>query len=211
MLIAKVASCSECCIQTFTESREKEKMHHAATGTTAALRGLSVQNPFKKDQVGVSAWRATIDRYNSFANQRAWKKSGEGHNPCAWSPVWMLPESVMIRCHVVCGCCSTGFSEVHSWHSQLPENFRALHASSCWQALWSCWFNFPAEPGTCPHLTGVYQKLVHWPWCYRASKQAWPKAHQESMGSHQYEKHQTQQCRWIVCNEYVQWGFKMRV
>ncbi len=82
----------------------------------------------------------------------------------------------------------------------LPGNFRALHASFCWQALWRCWFHFPAGLGTCPHCQR-YQKLVQWPWCYcawLASKLAWPEPHRESMGycQEEDERHQTQQCRW---------------
>ncbi len=72
-----------------------------------------------------------------------------------------------LGCHVICWCWSTVFSEVHSQHSHLPGNFRALHASFCWQALWRCWFHFPAGFGTCPHCQR-YQKLVQWPWCYCA-------------------------------------------
>ncbi len=54
----------------------------------------------------------------------------------------------------------------------------------CWQALWRCWFHFPAGLGTCPHRQR-YQKLVQWPWCYcawLARKLAWPEPHRESMG-----------------------------
>ncbi len=105
-----------------------------------------------------------------------------------------------LGCHVICWCWSTVFSEVHSQRSHLPGNFRALHASFCWQALWRCWFNFPAGLGTCPHCQR-YQKLVQWPWCYcawLASKLAWPEPHRESMGycQEEDERHQTQQCRW---------------
>ncbi len=56
-----------------------------------------------------------------------------------------------LSCHVICWCWSTVFSEVHSQRSHLPGNFRALHASFCWQALWRCWFYFTAGLGTCPH------------------------------------------------------------
>ncbi len=105
-----------------------------------------------------------------------------------------------LGCHVIWWCWSTVFSEVHSQHSHLPGNFRALHASFCWQALWRCWFHFPAGLGTCPHCQR-YQKLVQWPWCYcawLASKLAWPEPHRESMGycQDEDERHQTQQCRW---------------
>ncbi len=105
-----------------------------------------------------------------------------------------------LGCHVICWCWSTVFSEVHSQRSHLPGNFRALHASFCWQALWRCWFHFPAGLGTCPHCQR-YQKLVQWPWCYcawLASKLAWPEPHRESMGycQEEDERHQTQQYRW---------------
>ncbi len=105
-----------------------------------------------------------------------------------------------LGCHVICWCWSTVFSEVHSQRIHLPEHFRALHASFCWQALWRCWFHFPAGLGTCPHCQR-YQKLVQWPQCYCAwlgSKLAWPEPHREYMGycQEEYERHQTQQCRW---------------
>ncbi len=99
-------------------------------------------------------------------------------------------------CHVICWCWSTVFSEVHS---HLPEHFRALHASFCWQALLRCWFHFPAGLGTCTHCQR-YQKLVQWPWCYcawLASKLTRPEPHREYMGycQEEDERHQTQQCR----------------
>ncbi len=116
----------------------------------------------------------------------------------AWSPV--LSFHSHLGCHVICWCWSTVFSEVHSQRSHLPGNFRALHAFFCWQALWRCWFHFPAGLGTCPHCQR-YQKLVQWPWCWcawLASKLAWPEPHRESMGycQEEDERHQTQQCRW---------------
>ncbi len=118
----------------------------------------------------------------------------------AWSPVWSfhsqwwfgLPCHLLVLVHCVFW--------VHSQRSHLPGNFRALHASFCWQALWRCWFHFPAGLGTCPHCQR-YQKLVQWPWCYcawLASKLAWPEPQRESMGycQEEDERHQTQQCRW---------------
>ncbi len=87
-----------------------------------------------------------------------------------------------LGCYVICWCWSTVFSEVHSQSSHLPGNFRALHASFCWQALWRCWFHFPAGLCTCPHCQR-YQKLVQWPWCWcawLASKLAWPEPHRKS-------------------------------
>ncbi len=105
-----------------------------------------------------------------------------------------------LGCHVICWCWSTVFSEVHSQRSHLPGNFRALQASFCWQALWRCWFHFPAGLGTCPHCQR-YQKLVQWPWCYcawLACKLAWPEPHRESVGYclEEDERHQTPKYRW---------------
>ncbi len=136
----------------------------------------------------------------SFGNQgpRVWRKSGEAQNPCCLKSSVKFPQSVMI---IWAAMSSAGvgplFSEVHSQRSHLPGNFRALHASFCWQALWRCWFHFPAGLGTCPHCQR-YQKLVQWPWCYcawLASKLPWPEPHRESIVKRKM-RHQTQQCRW---------------
>ncbi len=118
----------------------------------------------------------------------------------AWSPVWSFHSQWWFGLPCPLLGCSTVFSEVHSQRSHLLGHFRALHASFCWQALWRCWFHFPAGLGTCPHCQR-YQKLVQWPWCYcswLASKLAWPEPHRESMGycQEEDERHQTQQCRW---------------
>ncbi len=99
----------------------------------------------------------------------------------AWSPEWSVSDA--LGCHVICWCWSTVFSEVHSQCSHLPGHFRALHISFCWQALWRCWFHFPAGLGTCPHCQR-YQKLVQWPWCYcawLACKLVWPEPRREYM------------------------------
>ncbi len=125
----------------------------------------------------------------------SWSQCIKSHHAQWWSTV-----SDDLGCHVICWCWSTVFSEVHSQRSRLPGNFRALHASFCWQALWRCRFHFPAGLGTCPHCQR-YQKLVQWPWCYcawLASKLARPEPHRESMGycQEEDERHQTQQCRW---------------
>ncbi len=103
----------------------------------------------------------------------------EAQNPCCLKSSVKFPVSDDLGCHVICWCWSTVFSEVHSQHSHLPGNIRAHHASFCWQALWRCWFHFPAGLGTCPHFQR-YQKLVQWPWCYcawLACKLAWPEPH----------------------------------
>ncbi len=81
----------------------------------------------------------------------------------------------------------------------LPGHFRALYAFFCWQALWRCWFHFPA--GLAPvHTTKCTKSwfndhgvtVLDWP------ANAWPEPHRESMGYYQEEdeRHQTQQCRW---------------
>ncbi len=55
----------------------------------------------------------------------------------AWSPVWSFHSQWWfgLPCHLLV---LVHFSEVHSQRSHLPGNFRALHASFCWQALWRC-------------------------------------------------------------------------
>ncbi len=114
----------------------------------------------------------------------------------AWSPVLSFHSLWWFGLHVICWCWSTVFSEVHSQRSHLPGNFRALHDSFCWQALWRCWFHFPTGLGTCPHCQR-YQKLFQWPWCYCAwlpSKLALSEPHIQSMGycQEEDERHQTQ-------------------
>ncbi len=100
-----------------------------------------------------------------------------------------LPCHLLVLVHCVfCGFLSPG---------HLPAgNFRELHASFCWQALWRSWFHFPAGLGTCPHCQR-YQKLVQGPWCYcawLASKLAWPEP-QRIYGLLSRGRHQTQQRR----------------
>ncbi len=117
-----------------------------------------------------------------------------------WSPVWSFHSQWWfgLPCHLLCW--STVFSESTVNTAIYQEMLEHFHASFCWQALWRCWFHFPAGLGTCPHCQR-YQKLVQWPWCYcawLASKLAWPEPHRESMGycQEEDERHQTQQCRW---------------
>ncbi len=105
----------------------------------------------------------------SFGNQgpRVWRKSGEAQNPCCLKSSVKFPQSVMIWAAMS----SAGVGPLcflkSSQRSHLPGSFRALHAFFCWQALWRCWFHFPAGHCTCPHCQR-YQKLVQWPWCYCA-------------------------------------------
>ncbi len=71
--------------------------------------------------------------------------------PLSLEEAWRVTESMFleVQCevstvcddlgfHLICWCWSTVFSEVHSQRSHLPGNFRALHASFCWQTLWRC-------------------------------------------------------------------------
>ncbi len=139
----------------------------------------------------------------SFGNQgpRVWRTSGEAQNPCCLKSSVKFPQSVMIWAAIssagvgpLCFLKSTVNTAIYQ---ETLENF---HASFCWQALWRCWFHFPAGLGTFSHCQR-YQKLVQWPWCYcawLASKLAWPEPHRESMGycQEEDERHQTQQCRW---------------
>ncbi len=97
-----------------------------------------------------------------------------------------------LGCHVICWCWSTVFSEVHSQRSHLPGNFRALHASFCWQALWRYWVWAPAHTakGTKSWFNDHGVTVLDW--------LAWPEPHRESMGycQEEDERHQTKKCRW---------------
>ncbi len=99
-----------------------------------------------------------------------------------------------LGCHVICWCWSTVFSEVHSQRSHLPGNFCALHASFCWQALWRCWFHFPAGLGTCSHCQR-YQKLVSMTMVFTVIN--WS-ANSPDLNPIENldERHQTQRCIW---------------
>ncbi len=62
----------------------------------------------------------------------------------AWSPEWSFHSQWWfgLPCHLL--VLSYVFYQAQSQCSCLPEDFGALHASICWQALWRCWFPFPA-------------------------------------------------------------------
>ncbi len=49
-----------------------------------------------------------------------------------------------LGCRDICWCWSIVFYQVQSQCNHLPGDFGALYASICWQALWRCWFPFPA-------------------------------------------------------------------
>ncbi len=83
----------------------------------------------------------------SFGNQGLESKGRlERHRiQAAWSPVWSfhsqwwfgVPWRLLVLVHCV-------FYQVQSQRSHLPGDFGALYASICWQAIWRCWFPFPA-------------------------------------------------------------------
>ncbi len=50
-----------------------------------------------------------------------------------------------LGCHVICWCWFTVFSKVHIQRSHLPGDFRALHASFCWQAYGDADFIFQQD------------------------------------------------------------------
>ncbi len=77
----------------------------------------------------------------------------------AWSPVWSFHSQWWfgLPCHLLVLVHYVFWSPQSMQH--LPGDFRALHASFCWQALWRCWFHFPTGLGTCPHCQR-YQKTM---------------------------------------------------
>ncbi len=192
------------------------KSHHAQTSSREELpshfwnrkhRQKHLTWAKEKKNRTVAQWSKVL-----FSDESKFCISFGNQGPRVWRKMWRQKSMLLevqcevstvsddLGCHVICWCWSTVFSEVHSQRSYLPGNFRALHASFCWQALWRGWFHFPAGLGTCPHYQR-YQKLVQWPWCYcawLASKLAWPEPHRESMGycQEENERHQTKQCRW---------------
>ncbi len=101
-----------------------------------------------------------------------------------------------LGCCDICWCCSIVVYQVQSQCSCLPGDFGSLYDSICWQALWRCWFPFPAGLGTCSHCQNHFQ-VVCWPWYYCAWL-AWPEPHMKSMGYSQEkdEKQLIQQYRW---------------
>ncbi len=168
-------------VTTLRHLQEKGYQTTSETETSSEASYLGYGNKWT-----VAQWSKVLfsDESNfciSCGNQglRVWRKRGETQNPCCLKSCVKFSQSVMIWAAFICWCWSTVFSEVHSQSSHLPGTLRALHASFCWQALWRCWFHFPAGFGTCP-LCQRYQKLVQWLWCYYAwlaRKLAWPEVH----------------------------------
>ncbi len=56
---------------------------------------------------------------------------------CFWSQWWFgVPWRLLVSVHCVLSSSKS--------MQRLPGDFGALYASICWQALWRCWFPFPA-------------------------------------------------------------------
>ncbi len=70
-----------------------------------------------------------------------WRKTGEAQNPVQCEVSAVCDD---LECCDVCWCWSIVFYQVQSQCSRLPGDFGELYASICWQALWICWFPFPA-------------------------------------------------------------------
>ncbi len=93
----------------------------------------------------------------SFGNQvpKVWRKSGEAQNPCCLKSRVKFPQSVMIWAAMS----SAGVGPLcflkSSQRSQLPGNFRALHASSCWQALKNMLISFSSRTWHLPTLPKI--------------------------------------------------------
>ncbi len=145
------------------------KSHHAQTSS-----GKGLQSHFWNRNIVRSSLTCAKEKKNRtvvqwskvlFSDESTFLWRGTESN-VAWSPVWSFTVSDDLGCHVICWCWSTVFYEVHRQCSHLPRN-RALHGSFWWQALWRCWFHFPAGFGICLH-NQMYQKLVQLPWSYCA-------------------------------------------
>ncbi len=145
----------------------------------------------------------------SFGNQgpRVWRKSGEAQNPCCLKSSVKFPQSVMIWAAMssagvgpLCFLKSTVNAAIYQ---EILEHF---HASFCWQALWRCWFNFPAGLGlptlTCPHWPAHTAKgTKSWFNDHGVTVLDWPANSPDLNPIEKYcqeedERHQTQQCRW---------------
>ncbi len=170
------------CASRVTTLRHLQENGYQATSETETVRSILPRLKIKITGLLLSGPKSSFQMKVNFSFNLEIKVPESGGSVerhrihVAWSPVLCL------GCHVICWCWSIVFSEVHSQRSHLPGNFRALYASIWWQALWRCWFHFPAGLDICPHCQR-YQKLVQWPWCYcawLASKLAWPEPRRES-------------------------------
>lgn len=104
-----------------------------------------------------------------------------------------------LGCHIIYWCWSIVFMKFKVNAVVHQEIFRTFHASIWWQALWKCWFSFPAELGTCLQCQN-YLQLVCLPWYYcvwLANHLVWPELHRKTIGHCQVEekRYQIQQYR----------------
>ncbi len=135
------------------------KSHHAQTSSGKGLPSHfwtrdnvgSILPGLEKKNGTVAQWSKVLFSDEStfcisFGNQgpRVWRKTVEAQNPSCLKSSMKFLKSDDLGCRDVCWCCSIVFYQVQSQCSCLPGDFRALYASICWQALWRCWFPFPA-------------------------------------------------------------------
>ncbi len=136
------------------------KSHHAQTSSGKGLPShfwtrdnIRSVLPGLWRKIAVAQWSKVLFSDESkfcisFGNQgpRVWRKSGEAQNPCCLKSSVKFPQSVMIWAAMSsAGVGPLCFSEVHSQRSHLPGNFRALHASFCWQAYGDADFIFQQD------------------------------------------------------------------
>ncbi len=109
-----------------------------------------------------------------------------------------------LGCHVICWCWSTVFSEVHSQRSHLPGDFRALHASFCWQGLRDTDFIFQQDLAPAQTAKGTKS----WFSDHGVTVLDWP-ANSPDLNPIENldERHQTQQCRWAEGRYQSSLGF----
>ncbi len=105
-----------------------------------------------------------------------------------------------LGCHVICWCWSTVFSEVHSQHSHLPGNFRALPCFLLLTSFMEMLISFSSRTWHLPTLPKVPKagSMTMVLLCLIGQQTRLTWTHRESMGycQEEDERHQTQQCRW---------------
>ncbi len=106
-------------------------------GQRRKITGLLLSSPKSYFQIKV--------HFAFYLKIKVWRKSVEAQNPSCLKSSVKFPKSVKIwGCHDICWCWSIVFYQVQSQCSRLSGYFGGLYASICWQALWRCWFYFPA-------------------------------------------------------------------
>ncbi len=165
----------------------------------------------EKNNWTVVQWSKVLFSDESTFLHFIWKSRSGGREErhsihVAWSPVWSFHSQWWFG--LPCWCWSTVFSEVLSQRSHRPGHFRSLHASFCWQALWRCWFHFPAglahtAKDTKSQFNDHGVTVLDWPANSpdlnpRESRWETPDPTMQMTWTPENldERHQTQQCRW---------------